>query len=99
MAIFETLRMNNLRMRYRISQDNTKPFTTIYNETLNKSIVVNCNVGDINRGWYSWQYEKMLIQDAFPFLSNDEREFIMTGITPDEWNEMFLNDTDQFEEK
>jgi hypothetical protein len=33
------------------------------------------------------------IQDIFPNLSNDEREFIMTGITPGEWDEMF-NDND-----
>lgn len=26
-----------------------------------------------------------LIQNAMPHLSPDEREFIMTGITPDEW--------------
>ena len=30
-----------------------------------------------------------LIQDAFPNLTPDEREFIKTGITPEEWNEAF----------
>lgn len=30
-----------------------------------------------------------LVQNAMPNLSADEREFIMTGITPTEWNEMF----------
>lgn len=30
-----------------------------------------------------------LVQDAFPNLSADDREFIMTGITPDEWDETF----------
>lgn len=30
-----------------------------------------------------------LIQDAFPNLSADEREFIMTGITPEEWDAAF----------
>jgi hypothetical protein len=29
--------------------------------------------------------EGALIQDVMPNLSPDEREFIMTGITPDEW--------------
>ena len=29
----------------------------------------------------------MLIQDAMPNLSADEREFVMTGITPYEWEE------------
>jgi hypothetical protein len=29
------------------------------------------------------------IQDAMPNLTPDEREFIKTGITPKEWEEMF----------
>ena len=33
--------------------------------------------------------EGALIQDVMPNLSPDEREFIMTGITPAEWDEMF----------
>lgn len=31
----------------------------------------------------------ILIQDAMPFLSDDDREFIMTGITPEEWKATF----------
>lgn len=30
-----------------------------------------------------------LIQVAMPQLNADEREFIMTGITPDEWDSMW----------
>jgi hypothetical protein len=33
-----------------------------------------------------------LIQDAFPNLTPDEREFIKNGITPDEWDEMFCEE-------
>ena len=29
------------------------------------------------------------IQDIFPNLTNSEREFIKTGITDDEWTELF----------
>ncbi len=36
-----------------------------------------------------WQ-KGMLIQDAFPTLDADQREFIKTGITSEEWNEAFL---------
>lgn len=35
-----------------------------------------------------WQ-EGMLIQDAMPQLTADEREFIMTGITSEEWDNLF----------
>tara|TARA_R100000951_G_scaffold56521_1_gene47476 strand:- start:4793 stop:4984 length:192 start_codon:yes stop_codon:yes gene_type:complete len=31
----------------------------------------------------------MLIQDAMPDLSVDEREFIMTGTTPADWEKMY----------
>lgn len=30
-----------------------------------------------------------LIQDAFPNLTPGEREFLLTGITPDEWEKTF----------
>ena len=33
--------------------------------------------------------DKQLIQVAFPNLSSSEREFVMTGITPTEWNDTF----------
>lgn len=31
----------------------------------------------------------VLIQNAFPNLSDDDREFFLTGITRNEWIEMF----------
>jgi len=37
----------------------------------------------------SWE-NGTLIQDAMPNLSADEREFIKTGITREEWDNAFL---------
>jgi hypothetical protein len=34
----------------------------------------------------------VLIQDAMPNLTADQREFIKTGITADEWDEVFGED-------
>jgi hypothetical protein len=34
----------------------------------------------------------VLIQHAFPDLPKAEREFILTGITADEWDELFAGD-------
>lgn len=39
-----------------------------------------------------WEAGGILIQDAFPHLSADDREFLMTGITPDEWDEHFSDE-------
>tara|TARA_R100001163_G_scaffold43776_1_gene33018 strand:- start:63 stop:263 length:201 start_codon:yes stop_codon:yes gene_type:complete len=33
-----------------------------------------------------------LIQNAMPHLTPDEREFIMTGITPEEWDSAFSDE-------
>ena len=37
----------------------------------------------------SWTNRGVLVQNAFPELSVDEREFLMTGITPTEWKHTF----------
>lgn len=37
----------------------------------------------------AWEAGGILIQDAFPHLSADDREFLVSGITPEEWEEHF----------
>tara|TARA_R110000737_G_scaffold162424_1_gene190266 strand:- start:567 stop:818 length:252 start_codon:yes stop_codon:yes gene_type:complete len=46
------------------------------------------SITDILRGLESWR-SGYAIQDAFPFLDAERREFIMTGTTPEMWNIMF----------
>ena len=38
--------------------------------------------------WNSPAQERRLIQDIFPNLNEDEREFIMTGYTPADWRQL-----------
>ena len=38
-----------------------------------------------------WESGK-LIQEVFPQLGLDEREFLMTGMTPEEWDNTFGGD-------
>lgn len=45
---------------------------------------------------YEWG-RGALIQDAMPNLSPDQREFILTGITAEEWREMWHRE-DELEE-
>ena len=35
------------------------------------------------------EFRGKLIQNIFPELNADQREFILTGITPKEWSELF----------
>ena len=40
------------------------------------------------QGFYAWK-RGALIQEAFPSLSAEDREFILSGITPEEWEDTF----------
>ena len=41
---------------------------------------------------HAYHGEGALLQDAFPHLNADEREFIKSGITPQEWSDTFGSD-------
>ena len=54
----------------------------------------NTNVMDIDitQAQLDAWVDGSMLQDVMPDISADEREFIMTGITPDEWDAMFGED-------
>ena len=47
------------------------------------SMFILLDVADYKR----WRDGQGLIQDCLPYLSADEREFLMTGIMPEEWGQ------------
>lgn len=48
-----------------------------------------------DKEWELYTQNNQLIQHAFPHLSQDEREFLISGITPQKWQEVF-GDPNQF---
>lgn len=54
---------------------------TILEDT--KTKVLQVSAKDV----WNWYYgvDQRLIQDQFPSLTEDEREFLMTGLSGDEW--------------
>jgi hypothetical protein len=58
------------------------------------SMLVNLTMMQFTLGLQKWLKREGLIQDIFPTLDADHREFIQTGITPSEWAEMFAPDED-----
>ena len=50
------------------------------------SMEIPMSEGDYYRSLARWRNGE-LIQIAFPLLNANQREFIMTGITPEEWKE------------
>ena len=39
--------------------------------------------------------ERDNIQDIFPNLTDDEREFLITGLTPEDWNNIFSDEEEE----
>ena len=42
----------------------------------------------------AWNVDGKLIQDAMPNLNSSEREFIMSGMTDEEWDELYPEEED-----
>ena len=61
----------------------TRQINTMELPILQEHLEIYDTVGDI------------LVQDAFPNLDKEQREFLISGITPDEWNETFGDFNDE----
>jgi hypothetical protein len=46
-----------------------------------------------------WLEDGTLIQDAFPHLTPQEREFLLSGCTQEEWDKMFPAEEEEEEEE
>lgn len=57
-----------------------------------KTLLVNKNA------YRAWRHGEMLIQDAFPELSKEDRERLITGICPKCWKELFGDEDEEDDE-
>ena len=86
-------RINKMGLRYSILRQDNQVLVVHGN----KSVVMDIDLDSFNQAWYNWYVGDMKIQEAFPTLSAAHREFLMTGITETEWNEIFKEDEDDNE--
>ena len=49
-------------------------------------IILPLSILDVLERWADWTQRSKLVQEAFGILTTDQREFLMTGITPKEVN-------------
>jgi len=61
----------------------TRKINTMELPILQEHLDIYDTVGDI------------LVQDAFPNLNAEQREFLLSGITPQEWKDTFGEDEDE----
>lgn len=64
------------------------------NEKMNIQVpCVNCgkihNVRVYYNDWVAWRNGEKLVQEAFPYLTPEKRELLISRICPKCWDEMF----------
>lgn len=84
----EFMRENRLGMKYLIREVSHKEIVVQLLGS-EKALLIKCPMQVILAAWYKWQILDQRIQVAFEFLNDDEREFILSGLTSDEWNKIF----------
>ena len=87
-------RTNRLGLRYTLVETPDPHKTQIQlhhggNKTY-ESIVVNHPIVLLQKSWDKWK-DGELLQNAFPYLTATEREFILTGISDEAWDSMFAD--------
>tara|TARA_Y100001938_G_C7957436_1_gene362480 strand:- start:131 stop:472 length:342 start_codon:yes stop_codon:yes gene_type:complete len=82
--LLTNINLTELNMKTMQIVDRVSPITGNTN-----SMFMLIDVADYKK----WRLGGGLIQDLMPYLSADEREFLMTGIMPEEWGQAFPDAT------
>jgi hypothetical protein len=91
-------RINRIRQQFYLTElsDGRTEIRCVSRMTLEKEkekgMIVNHHISKLSQSWYDWMMKADFIQVAFPYLTPDEREFIQSGTTPEEWNLLFPSD-------
>lgn len=80
-------RQNPMGLRYTLTEYPNPAYgskTEVRLSGTGKKIIVDAPIERVSAMWYKWQMQDAMIQDAFKELSPEQREFLITGITPHE---------------
>lgn len=91
-------RVNRAGQPYKLREVMGEPEKT-HVQVGGKSMVFDASIYRMSHAWYDWTERGLYIQVAFSFLNNEEREFLMTGYTPEDWRLMFEGVDERFEER
>lgn len=80
-------RINRMGLTFSIDQNNDESITIRCINRANYIVVYETTVEKIAQSWWDWDHGT-LIQNAFPYFDMEEREFLMTGMTQRDWDEM-----------
>lgn len=81
-------RKNPMGLNYQLHAENDKTIAVLQSLKSVKTVVLDMTLDEVNQAWFHWMQGKN-IQDAFKNLPAEQREFLLTGITPAEWKKLF----------
>ena len=81
-------RINSLGHKYMLVRQGPK--TLVISGT--KQVTMDMDIDTMSQCWYYWLQGEH-IQTAFRDLPAEQREFLLTGITPAEWKKLFEDET------
>lgn len=90
--MMELKRLNGHGLAYTLRGDTEGNETVIHFR--DKALMVKHNINEMNQAWFNWIRRGQYIQDAFIFLDPGEREFLITGLLPAEFDEL-MKDVDE----
>lgn len=86
------IRLNPIGMKFNLEDSKRHETTVTRVATATKaeaSMVFPISLERMSAAWYKWQMQGQFVQVAFPDLTAEQRKFIMSGITPEEWKQIF----------
>ncbi len=94
-------RQNSMGLTYSLSEvltDRSKTNITLVNRRKStdplKRITVDMPIEELSQCWFNWQMGGQFIQTAFRKLNAEEREFLITGMTPEDWAKTFPKESE-----
>ena len=81
-------RVNPSGRQYRLREIFGNPDKTSVH-TGDNSMVLPISIQEMSDGWFLWVQSGYLIQDAFPRLDPEQRDFLITGWTPEDVKKAF----------
>jgi hypothetical protein len=72
-----------------VATDSKQSLVRCKKDNVMKEMIMNYSIHDINSSWHKWTNQGHFIQDAFSYMTAEEREFLLTGLTPKDWDAIF----------
>src|SRR4030095_1120554 len=86
-------RFNKSGMRFDFLPTKDGKTLAIYKD---KQMKLDMSPEKVSQCYYNWQMKGEYIQVAFAGLPPEQREFLITGMSLEEWNEIFKNNDDNY---